>query len=69
LNYFRLPNFTGDNVFYPFTEEAVVELIQRMQGHPSWTIRSAHLLLDKAAEMNIPNIDGEFVRTNLPSRQ
>lgn len=67
LNHFRLPDFTGGEVFYPFRDEAVVELIQRMQGHPSWTIRNAHLLLDKAAEMNISNIDSEFVRANLPS--
>lgn len=67
LTYFRLPDSANDNIFYPFTEEAVVELVQRTQNHPSWIIRNAHLLLDKAAEMNIPNIDAEFVITNLPA--
>lgn len=66
LTHFRMQDFTGDNTFYPFSQEAVEELINRMNGHPSLIIRNAHLLLDKAAENNIPNIDKDFVITNLP---
>ena len=65
LIHFRLPDFSSDNVFHPFTEEAVGELVRKMHGHPSWTIRNANLLLDIAAERNLSDIDIEFVRENL----
>jgi len=67
LRHFRLPDFSSDNTFYPFTEEAIEELVRKMRGHPSWTIRNANLLLDIAAERNLSDIDIEFVRTNLPA--
>lgn len=66
LRYFRLEGFTSDNQYYPFEEEAALELVHGLKGHPSWIIRNANLLLDKAAELNIENIDVNFVQSNLP---
>lgn len=64
--HFRVEDFTGDDLFFPFTEEAVEELVERTKFHPGWIIRNAFLLVDRASERNIPNIDADFVRTNLP---
>ncbi len=62
LKEYRIKNKKPETEIHPFTEEALKKIAELSKFNAAKILKNLYSLLSKAAEKNIPLIDGEFVQ-------